>query len=73
MTKPKYCPNCAKPLGDIQPCWGEEWEYEGERFANTVYDCYCSACDWSGDISPDDEIDIPKEEAPKSDRHTQRE
>ena len=21
------------------------------------YDCYCSACEWSGDIWPDDEAD----------------
>lgn len=44
MTKPKYCPNCA--LGG---------EYSAVAIAHTDesatgYDCYCSKCDWSGDI-----------------------
>lgn len=58
MTKPNYCPNCGKPLDE---------EYSAIGIAHTEgnttgYDCYCSKCEWSGDIWPDDEAGNETEE-----------
>ena len=57
MTRPKYCPNCGTLLTD---------EYSAEAISSTMenrpgYDCYCSACEWSGDIWPDDESEGPND------------
>lgn len=50
MTRPRYCPNCAKALSDES--------HNTQAFSSGEdggWDCYCDACEWSGDIFPDDE------------------
>jgi len=53
MSKPNYCPNCGFPL---------HGEHSAVAITSTEdhatgYDCYCTNCDWSGDIWPDDEAE----------------
>lgn len=51
-SRPLYCPNCgeALPKGDryAMPMYDD-------KSGDGVYDVYCSACEWSGDIWPDAE------------------
>ena len=55
MARPNFCPNCGGKLPDgphgAQPYSDEE--------GNGGWDCYCEACEWSGDIEPDEEIKDP--------------
>jgi len=49
--RPKYCPNCGKPLrsrSSAVKCVGPG--------GSEVWDCYCRSCGWSGDISPDEKL-----------------
>ena len=51
MTKPNYCPNCGAALEGENSVVGIQ--HTDESVAG--YDCYCSKCEWRGDIWPDDE------------------
>jgi len=60
--KPKFCPNCGKKMNDIVECYSgypeNYWiDSHGVQRSNLIYDCYCDECEWSGDISPDDDLD----------------
>ena len=53
MSRPSFCPNCGAALSSDEgtvavPITDPETGDGG-------YDCYCPACDWSGDVYPDDE------------------
>lgn len=61
--RPIFCPQCGQrftSLDDMVECFGKDWEDEktGKKYYSIIYDCYCQKCDWSGDISPDDELDM---------------
>lgn len=51
-VRPKYCPNCAALLPE-GPHGAQEFGSEGSVNIEG-WDCYCPACEWSGDILPDE-------------------
>lgn len=44
----RYCPQCGLELSKVIPL---ELYHNGAKAI--VYDCFCSNCGWSGEISPD--------------------
>lgn len=51
VAPPKFCPSCGLALD------GDRAVVECESMdARIVFDCYCSSCEWSGDISPDEKL-----------------
>lgn len=50
MTRPLFCPNCAAPLARTLN-GAQAFSKDGDG----GWDCYCQACQWAGDIMPDDE------------------
>ncbi|WP_067929384.1 hypothetical protein [Alicyclobacillus shizuokensis] len=40
-----WCPACGRPLTDKQSLVVEYW-----RADEVIYDCYCSKCEWNGEI-----------------------
>jgi len=61
--RPKFCPECGKPLEDDGRNWVQECVPVNKW--SEYYDCYCDECGWSGDISPD--VDIMEEGAKDAD------
>ena len=61
MSRPRYCPDCGKPLPLPSGPFG------AQAIKNAAgdggWDCYCRACRWGGDIWPDEETAdaLPKE------------
>ena len=57
VLKPRFCPNCGKPLKDVVTCQAVHGSLPPKRCfvkeAEIEFDCYCDACKWSGEISPD--------------------
>lgn len=63
---PRFCPGCAAPLVDVAGSCalmpigvpaGRSGDYaELGPDDPWGWDCYCAACGWSGDISPDEEV-----------------
>ena len=50
---PKYCPNCGAQLKDVQAI-------EDPRTGALGYDVYCDECGWSGEIWPDEKLQLAK-------------
>ncbi|KXB08682.1 hypothetical protein AKJ59_00670 [candidate division MSBL1 archaeon SCGC-AAA385M02] len=53
---PKHCPNCGSENINYIECFTN---FRG----NIAWDTYCKDCEWSGDISPDSDLDYYRVEA----------
>lgn len=72
-TPPRFCPGCGAEFRDTektrgvvavgQPS-GPLGIAEVEPAEPWGWDCYCATCEWSGDISPDEEFPPQKEPGP---------
>jgi len=55
--RPRFCPGCGARLPDgahgAQPFSHDDKASDDE--ARWSWNCYCDACHWSGDISPESE------------------
>ena len=60
---PKFCPNCGAPLKDIVEYWVDSSRPETPEnpYRGIGYDCYCEKCGWSGNIEPDEDVNIVHE------------
>ena len=52
---PHFCPNCGEPMSKPISFWDDSSRESTVEhpFKGVGYDCYCSECHWSGDITPD--------------------
>ena len=64
-TPPRFCPACGAELRDTEratalipvgPPFGPHGVQEVDPGVIWGWDTYCASCDWSGDISPDEEF-----------------
>jgi len=53
---PKHCPDCGSENINYV-------ELMTNFRGNAIYDTYCEDCGWSGDISPDSDLDYYRVEA----------
>ena len=53
MARPNFCPNCGAKLPDGSD--GAQGFTAGVEDGEEIegWECYCPACEWSGDILPD--------------------
>lgn len=51
-SRPSYCPNCGATLPEAK---NFARPLIDDNSGDGVYDVYCPACSWSGDIWPDAE------------------